>query len=169
MDCTLEEIDDPIDFASPLEMEMLLKEWPMQVQIFVSSTVYLFIFIFYDLCFQIDKICLEDVGHDCDRPVLSALGEHLIRLHIESVRRLDLVNLLSCIRLEELTLCDDASMKMSRPLTETETQRLFPRLKKTSNFCSSDESHVCRFISSNFPHLDRNLKCEYWMDDFSSE
>ena len=45
MDCTLEEIDDPIDFASPLEMEMLLKEWPLQVQIFVSSTVYLFIFI----------------------------------------------------------------------------------------------------------------------------
>ena len=31
MDCSLEDMDDPNDFATLAEIESLLKEWPMKV------------------------------------------------------------------------------------------------------------------------------------------
>lgn len=66
---------------------------------------------------------MKDVKYDCDRPVLSGLGKHLVRLNIVSNRKLDLVHLLPCIQLEELILCDDGGLKLSRPLLEIETER----------------------------------------------
>ena len=32
MDCAAEEMDDPNDFANPLQMESLLKDWSMKVK-----------------------------------------------------------------------------------------------------------------------------------------
>jgi len=93
---------------------------------------------------------MEDVELECDRPVLSALGEHLVCLHIESGRNLDLLHLLPCIRLEKLTLCDDAALKLSRPLTDTEMRQLLPKLKTSSDVCSASESHVCPLLSTHF-------------------
>jgi len=36
MDCSVEKMDDPNDFADPSQMESLLKDWPMQVKLVIN-------------------------------------------------------------------------------------------------------------------------------------
>ena len=117
---------------------------------------------------QIEELTMEVAGPQFDRPVLRSLGKQLIRLHIDSERKLDLIDLLPCICLEKLTFSDDAALRLSRPLTETEIKQLLPKLKKISDFCSDDESHVCTFFAKHFQRL-FGFSCSYGFSSESSE